>query len=818
MIQAGYRKVGQAVLWGAVLGAAGWSAYAATEMVFASLLFGFTRPFAVFRPWHWQLTGLLLIAYLVVGAVAGAASGLAVFLLGKAGWVRKDSPSVLEAAAALTLAGTFVWNVAANALSLTGGIPVLIASACFAVLLLIELRSGPWSDRLGMVTNPWVVAGVLLGVEQTADLMDMASAQQLGGKVVLATRLLEAALIVLVATAVWFGRKLRPSLAPARWAVATLALAAVLIGSTEMMGLAGGSSTAMAAPPAASTETGGKPNVLVIVMDTVRADHLSLYGYARDTSPNLKALAQDSVVYTHAQSAADITLTSHASLFTGMYPSWHGAYCKAPEASYGRPLLKNVPTVAEILQGQGYTTLGVASNLYLRSAFGLDRGFQEFRIERPVPMLSDENRCQLRRPLRRLLNLVTDTAQFDRLNSSAEEIDNQFFHTLDGRANATQAPFFGFINYMDAHFPYIPPAPWDSKFPGKVSTLTKDYLESEQYGISNGGDTPADYRSYCISQYDGGIAYMDAQIGRIVTGLKQRGLYDNTMIVITSDHGEAFGERHHVEHGNSPYQNLLHVALLVKYPKSLQQGSTGKGLHDAPVSLIDVAPTVLQVAGIPAPPAMQGISLLGGAAPQASLFSETFACQVIQSVDCSGCSSRAMVAWPLKYIVFSNGKRQLFKLDVDPDEAREMSATASAESAALGQTILAWGRTIPVQSTQQMKLSPDEERRLRSLGYVGGAATQPSARVPVVTAVSPAMARTGQTVTVKLTGANTNFASGATRVDAGPGVTVGATTVSSQTNLSVQLTIAPNARVGPRALVVVTGSERAQLANGFSIQ
>src|SRR5207248_321200 len=138
-------------------------------------------------------------------------------------------------------------------------------------------------------------------------------------------------------------------------------------------------------------------------------------------------------------------------------------------------------------------------------------------------------------------SLVIDTAQFDRLNSSAEEIDDEFLATLDGHP---RAPFFGFINYMDAHFPYLPPAPWDRKFPGKVSTLTKDYLEAEQYTISNGGGTPADYREYCLSQYDGGIAYLDAQIGRIVAGLRQRGLYDNTMIVVTSDHGEAFGEHH----------------------------------------------------------------------------------------------------------------------------------------------------------------------------------------------------------------------------------------------------------------------------------
>jgi len=715
VIQPGYQRAGGAVLWGTILGAAAWSAYAAAEVVFASLLFGFTRPYAVFQPWHWRLTGYLLTAYLVAGAAAGAAGGLAAYHLGKTGWIRNGSPAVLEAAAALTLVGVVLWNVTANALGLTGGVPVLITGLCFLVLLLVELRSERWADRLGMLTNPWVISGVLLGVEQTADLLDMASGQQLGGNVGLAARLLEGALVVTVAGAVWFGRKLRPILGPARWAPATLALALVLIGVTELMGTAHLTPTAVSADSAAAAQTpGSKPNVLVIVMDTVRADHLSLYGYERDTSPNLRALAQEAAVYTHAQSAADITLTSHASLFTGMYPSWHGAYCRTPEAAYGRPLLANVPTLAELLHGQGYSTLGVAANLYLRSAFGLDRGFEEFRIERPVPMLSDENRCQLRRPMRRLLNLVTDTAQFDRLNSSAEDIDGQFLATLDGRGRP-DAPFFGFVNYMDAHFPYIPPAPWDRKFPGKVSTLTKDYLEGEQYTISSGSDTPTDYRRYCISQYDGGIAYVDAQIGRILTGLKRRNLYDNTMIVVTSDHGEAFGERHRVEHGNSPYQNLLHVALLIKYPKSAHRGPV-----EAPVSLIDVAPTVLAVAGIPAPGTMQGRSLLEGTAKSTRLFSETFACQVIQSVECPGCAARAMVEWPFKYIVLSTGKRELFHLDSDPDETREISAADQGNLTALAQTVTAWGKTIPVQRVQQMKLSPAETKALKSLGYVGG--------------------------------------------------------------------------------------------------
>src|SRR5438046_4515534 len=169
-----------------------------------------------------------------------------------------------------------------------------------------------------------------------------------------------------------------------------------------------------------------------------------------------------------------------------MYLSGHCHYCNPPEAAYGRELSKNVPTLAEILAGKGYRTFAVGANLYLRTDFGLQRGFSEFRIPRPVPVLADESKYQLRRAVRRVLNLVTDTAQFDRLHSKGEDINDEFFIVLDQRPES-HAPFFAFLNYMDAHYPYIPPAPYDRKFPGKTSTVTKDALENEQYVIAKGG-------------------------------------------------------------------------------------------------------------------------------------------------------------------------------------------------------------------------------------------------------------------------------------------------------------------------------------------
>jgi arylsulfatase A-like enzyme len=149
-----------------------------------------------------------------------------------------------------------------------------------------------------------------------------------------------------------------------------------------------------------------------------------------------------------------------------MYASWHSAYCQPPEAAYGRKLSDRYPTVAELMKRGGYATIGVAANLYLRADFGMERGFDEFRIPRPVPLLPDDARWLLRHNVRRWVSYTGDTAQFDRLYALGEDIDSELFAVMEQRTNR-QTPFFVFLNYMDAHFPYVPPAPFNERFPGR---------------------------------------------------------------------------------------------------------------------------------------------------------------------------------------------------------------------------------------------------------------------------------------------------------------------------------------------------------------
>jgi arylsulfatase A-like enzyme len=646
---------------------------------------------------------MLLLGYLVAGPVCGAAAGAAAWML------RPRVKLPVEAAATFTLVLAFGLHLALNADA--NRFWLLGAAGAFGALLLIPR----WGDRAGWLTNYWIVSLLLLGLGQELGLQEMGVASQLGARLGVASMLLAALLLLGVAASVFLGRRFRLPAVPLTFAA--IGGAVMLLGTSYALGRVAPSSVEAASQAQADPL---HPNVVLIVMDTVQADHLAVYGYQRDTTPNLRDLARDSMVYTNAMSASDITLTSHASLFTGMYPSWHGAYCDPKNAAYGRKLSSQYPTIAELLHAGGYHTTGVAANLYLRADFGLERGFDQFRIPRPVPILAAENAFMLRRALRRGLGLVFDTAQFDRLYSLGEDINAALFTELSSPLKPG-APSFTFVNYMDAHFPYVPPAPYDMRYPGRQPALTQDDLEDQQKALISGGDAGDNaapgYRPHCVSQYDGGIAYVDRQIGEVVTLLKRRGAYDNTMIVVTSDHGEAFGERHRVGHANSPYQNLLHVALIVKYPIVKYPHQANRGIAERTVSLTDVAPTILEAAGIAVPPSMQGRSLTSAA--DGDIFSETFPCPVAHSPDCpNGCTARAIFSWPYKFITSSNGHRELFDLGGDPTEKRNLYIQQPERAAQLADRLAQWMKTMPRQSQETHTISPEDLRRLKSLGYV----------------------------------------------------------------------------------------------------
>jgi len=700
---------------GMVQGVAAWSAYAAIEFLAASVLFRLVRPYARFTAWHWTLTGQLAVAYLAHGVFFGALVGLVLFFLrDRSRLAGGQAALVTEHASTLTLTVAVAIDMSGNPMHPEGWWKLLLVPLALSAILLLAIGSERWSKRLGLLTNPWVVAGLFLSLGQVSVLEDMGVAGQLGVSLQLWYYLLTGLEVLIAAAAIWLGRRWRQAWNPSRifapnWAAAGLGVILMAVGFVL------GAEPSPAVPQAAIAGTSTHPNIILIVMDTVRADHLSLYGYSRDTTPNLKKLAADSTVYGEAISAADITLTSHASIFTGLYPSWHGAYCQPPEAAFGRSI-GAVPTMAEELSHNGYYTLGVAANLYLRADFGLQRGFADFRIPRPVPVLAgDESWYMLRNGMRRAINMVADTDQFDRLYSRADAVNQEFFAMLR-QPGLARAPFFAFFNYMDAHFPYIPPHPFDRLFPGKSREATEANLDAIQEKVMEKSmDLPPAYTSHTVSQYDGGIAYIDSQIGQLVDWLKRQKLYDNTMIIVTADHGESFGERRLFLHGNSLYANLLHVGLLVKYPHSAPAGRVS-----TPVSLIDLFPTVMKAAGVPAPAGLQGRDLRDPAAAEPrNLFSESFPCPVPHRPDCpGGCLLRSVVSWPNKFIWSSKGSPESYDLAADPDENHDIFGSLNKTAQALAGDLRGWIKTMPVQPKQYRNLSKEEIKRFKALGYI----------------------------------------------------------------------------------------------------
>lgn len=329
------------------------------------------------------------------------------------------------------------------------------------------------------------------------------------------------------------------------------------------------------------------PNVLLLVLDTVRAFSLSAYGYERATSPVLAQLAARGVRFDRAVATAPWTLPSHASLFTGRYPH-------EMSAGWSVPLDGTFPTLAERLTSLGYVTAGFAANLhYCSYEFGVDRGFGYYRdYDVSVPEMWRSNSLSV------ALGLWL-VQRFGGYNAPgrlwADRMNERFLGWLDDeRVRDRARPFFAFVNYYDAHGPYAPPAPFDTMFSGKEPPTrdsgSRDFTASEVAGL--------------VDAYDGSIAYLDRQLGELFAALERRGLLENTLIIVTSDHGEEFNEHGQMNHGNTVYFPSLHVPLIVA------GAGIPRGVIVAqPVTLRDVPATVLELVGAPAKAALPGQSL-----------------------------------------------------------------------------------------------------------------------------------------------------------------------------------------------------------------
>jgi arylsulfatase A-like enzyme len=312
-------------------------------------------------------------------------------------------------------------------------------------------------------------------------------------------------------------------------------------------------------------------NVLLIVLDTVRAQNLSLYGYRRETTPILTAFARAGVTFEKAVSTAPWTLPSHSSMFTGRFPH-------EVSAGWQQPLDDRLPTLAEALRQHGYATAGFVANWgYTTSQSGLSRGFthyEDYPLSAEMAMDSSWLVSTLVKGVRRRTGNIQDMAR-----KSADQVSDEFLRWLFG---VKQRPFFAFLNYYDAHVPYIPPPPFDARFGPSVPAADLSELRR---------DWSREQIEAAINAYDGAIAYLDQQLGLLFDRLREEHLLENTIVVVTSDHGEQFGEHGLFVHGNSLYWPSLNVPLVIVFPPEVPAGKR----VEEPVSLRDLPATILDL-------------------------------------------------------------------------------------------------------------------------------------------------------------------------------------------------------------------------------
>ena len=332
---------------------------------------------------------------------------------------------------------------------------------------------------------------------------------------------------------------------------------------------------ALAAGGLAACGAPARPNILLVVIDTARADRFPFDGYDRPTAPRLAALAREGAVFTQAFSPAPWTVPAHASLFTGQYPSLHRTDCGALR------LPDEAVTLAETLRDAGYRTVGYTANPWVSTTYNFQQGFDTFgETWRKVPPDSEDTGASL-----------------------TNEQALRFLRWRQENDEARRQPFFLFINYFEPHLPYHPPEPERSRLlrPGasaaRVERLRHLGHPDEMRFILGRSDLTTEDLRILSDLYDGEIAYADRRLGEVTALLRESGILDDTIVAVAGDHGENIGDHGLMDHKMSVHDTLLHVPLVLRYPRRVAPGQTIASL----VQLHDLYPTLLALAGV-APP------------------------------------------------------------------------------------------------------------------------------------------------------------------------------------------------------------------------
>jgi len=408
--------------------------------------------------------------------------------------------------------------------------------------------------------------------------------------------------------------------------------------------------------PGAKVARDGKLNVLLITLDTTRADRIGAYGWGKAKTPNIDALAAGGVRFANAYCSTPLTLPSHCSILTGTYPLYHkvrnnGSYYLAPEAV----------TLAERLRDRGFRTSAFVASFNVDSRFGVDQGFPLYDDR-----ADDEQMLKTFRSERR-----------------GDKVADAFIGWLEGNAGSR---FFSWVHFFDPHMPHDPPSPYKEEF-------SKDL-------------------------YDGEVAFMDHELGRVIDALRAKNVLDRTLIVVAGDHGEALGEKEELDHGIFIYDGTMKVPLIFYADKRLPGGL----IVDSRVRLIDVMPSILDMLGVPVNREVQGTSLLpyieGKKDGDLTCYLESY-----YPPETFGWSELVgIIDGDWKFI--RAPRSELYNLKTDPKEEKDLVSREARTAALLNRKLeeiikAGTSKTKPGRRT----LSREEEDRLRSLGYIGADAS-----------------------------------------------------------------------------------------------